>query len=181
MLLLVAILNGLTISFAAEARFGNPLAPPASAEGKAPPVTGAAPDAVVPVEKSLPRYYFHAYVTVDEKGDARSFTDQVQIDDYLQKLQKWIPDRILKSDPGNCEQANPCEELNLREETSGNEVILVTEILQKPVVNSASIIPHNPLRTQTVKKSTWLETRSCLSNVASYSLMNHDKLHRKSN
>src|ERR1035441_8858326 len=67
---------------------------------------------------------------------------------YLQKLQKWIPDRILKSDPGNCEQANPCEELNLREETSGNEVILVTEILQKPVVNSASIIPHNPLRTQ---------------------------------
>src|ERR1017187_1376092 len=110
MLLLVAILNGLTISFAAEARFGNPLASPASAEGKAPPVTGAAPDAVVPVQKSLPRYYFHAYVTVDEKGDARSFTDQVQIDDYLQKLQKWIPDRILKSDPGNCEQANPCEE-----------------------------------------------------------------------
>jgi len=181
MLLLAAILNAQTISFAAQARFGNPVAPPASAEAGAPPITGAAPDAEAPVQNSLPRYYFHAYVTVDEKGDAKPLPDQVQIDDYLQKLRRWITeDRILNSDPGNCNKVNPCEELNLREETAGNEVFLVTVILQKPVVNSASIIPHTPLRVQTTKKSNWMDTRSCLSNSASFSLMNHDKLHSKS-
>jgi hypothetical protein len=140
----------------------------------------AAPPETATVSQ-LPRYYLGSYYNVDDKGNPHPLTDQVQIDDYLQKLKKWIPaDRILASDPHNCDDRNlnPCEEIDLREESSGNTVILVTEIKPK-VFFPPSTISHTPFRNQTVKKNTWLDTRSCLSNVASYSLSTHDKLHHQ--
>src|ERR1017187_5910258 len=178
LLLLIAFLVGRTTGFGAEVNRGQLLAAVAPPATKAPLAVVSAAETSSTVHDAMPRYYFGGYTKINEKGDAIAFNDPVQIDDYLHKLKNWIPDRILESVPNDCSKINPCEELLLREETSGIEVILWTEIRQNPVVDSASKIPHKPLRNQTAMKETWLDTRSCLSAKASYLILMHDKLNR---
>ena len=179
LLALVLFLGNPARSFSAAARIAPVASSPSPGAG-APVSAGDVPDASSGGHASLPRYYFGSYITVDEKGEARELKDQVQHDDFVEKIKKWgIPQtRILEKDPGNCLISNPCEELSMREETSGIEVSLVTEIRQNPVISSG--IPHTPLSNQTSMKDRWSVTRSCLSQKASWLLWSHDKQHQTS-
>ena len=129
---------------------------------------------------NLPRYYLRTYIRINEKGDQQELKDPVLLDNFVTTtMNLGVPEeRILKADPGDCDKANPCEELSMREEAVGINVSLQTTIRQVPVI--ASGIPHTPLRNQTSMKNTWLETRSCLSATASFKLWEHDQKHRTS-
>jgi hypothetical protein len=165
-------------SFGAAARIANPAVSSPSPETSAPAMTGDEPEAAPVAHTNLPRYYLGFYIRVNDKGETQELKDPVLLDAFVEKtMKRGIPEeRILKKDPGDCTKANPCEELSMREEETGNNVSLETTIRQIPVI--ASSIPHIPLRNQTSKKNSWLETRSCLSGTASYKVWEHDRQHQ---
>jgi hypothetical protein len=180
-LALVLFLASPARSSGAAARIANPEASTPALEASAPASTGDTPSASTGAHPNLPRYYFGGYITVDEKsGETKDLHDQNQHNDLVAKIKEsGIPqERILERDPGDCLQANPCEELSMREETTPNGVILLTTILQKPTIADSKVAHNTPLKNQTAKKDNWYYTRSCLSKNASYLLWIHDQQHQ---
>jgi hypothetical protein len=179
LLALVLFLGSPTGSFGAAAKIANPAVSSPSPETSAPAMTGDEPDASPVAHTNLPRYYLGSYLTVNDKGKTEELGDKVLRDTFVEKtINRGVPEeRILKKDPGDCTKENPCEELSMREEETGNNVVILeTTIRQIPVI--ASSIPHIPLRNETSKKRDWLETRSCLSGTASYKVWEHDRQHQ---
>lgn len=151
-----------------------------AADPEASAAAGDMPQSSWAAHGHMPRYYINSYTYLDEKGNPHPLDDVVQFNDIIERIVRWgiAPDRILGAAPRDCSKANPCEELDMREETDGIYVTLTTTIQQKPVVPSN--VPHHSLSSSTAKKENWLRTRCSLAADVSHRIWVHDQLHQNS-